>query len=140
MQTATFMKNMQKVDAVARLRELGAPKAIIRDFEKRGKVYLCLSPFGVFDELTPAFRKEIKQFEKRYDATVFFVVRDDVHAHHLDSLLYVSRFPEEWRDEHLDISEGHVMTYTINRTVPSCSEFGSIYFNRTNYGGIVRLN
>ncbi len=137
---STMFRKEQKADAVARLRELKAPEVIIRDFEKRGKVYLCLSPFGVFDELTPAFKKEIKQFEKRYDAVVFFVIRDDIHVHHLDSLLYVSRFPEEWRDEHLDISEGRVMTYTINRTAPVCSEFGTICFDRTNYGGLVRLN
>ena len=136
----TSFRNRQKADAIARLRELEAPKKIIRDVKKRGKVYLCLSPFGVFDELTPEFAQEIKQFEERYSAIVFFVIRDDIHVHHLDSLLYVSRFPEEWRDEHLDISEGRVMTYTINRTAPGCSEFGTVCFDRTNYGGIVRLN
>ena len=132
------MQEMQKEEAVKRLQELRIPEKIIQDFEENGTVRLSLTPFGIFDELTPALEAEIKQFEEKYEALVFFVIRDDVHFDKLDSLLFVSKYQEEWEDDHCDIADGYVMTYTINHVHPFCSEFGSIAYGRTDFGGLFR--
>ena len=56
----------------------------------------------------------------------------------LDSLIIVSQYDEEWELEKDDLKDGYLMTYTINYLNPEFSEFGSIAYEHTKHGGIVR--
>lgn len=134
------LKDRQKEEASTRLKLLDVPVRIRRDFERFGRIWLCSSPLGSYSDLSDALKEEIEKFEKKYDATVFMVVRAFSRAGLLDSLLYVGKYEEEWEEEKLDINDGYIMTYTINWDHDFCSEFGSIAYHRLNDGGIVRLN
>ena len=138
--TEMSMKLKQKQEALARLMHLKVPARICRDFERFGRVRLCVSPLGTYCELDKTIQDAVKQFEEKYEATVYMVVRLHTSAGLLDSLLYVGRYEEEWKEEKLDIRDGYIMTYTINWDHDFCSEFGSICYARNDFGGIIRLN
>ena len=76
--------------------------------------------------------------ENEYNAVVYLVVRTPFGIAVLDSLLYVSRYDEEWEDEIESLKDGYVLTYTVNYLNPDCSEFGDIAFSTTLDGEIVR--
>ena len=138
--TEMSMKLKQKQEALSRLMRLKVPAHIAKDYDRFGRVYMCTSPSGSYvliDDKT--MLEEIADFEKNYEATVFLVIRMQTFYGLLDSLIFVSRYEEEWEEEDLDLKDGYLMTWTANRDAPECSEFGSICFERTDNRGIIRV-
>ena len=130
------MRKKQKAEAAVRLELMGIREDVRHKFEEDGIVMLCQG--GKYYPADDAMVTEIRQFEQKYDATVFLAVRKFTAFGALDSLLFVGKYEEEWPLEHEDIKDGYAMSYTINRDYPECSEMGSIFFRTTEDGGIVR--
>ena len=139
-QPISSLEDRQKAEALTRLQLLDVPVHIQNDFEHSKRIWLCTSPHGTYSDLSDEMKVAVTAFEEKYEATVFMVVRVFSRAGLLDSLLYVSKYEEEWEEDRNDIRDGYIMTYTINHDHDFCSEFGSIAYTRNSSGGIIRLN
>ena len=134
---SSTLRERQISEAVSRMNLMGLREDAIRKFEQNGTVHLSAED-GTLGELTKDDLRMIKQFENEYNAVVYLVVRTLFGIAVLDSLLYVSRYDEEWEDEIENLKDGYVMTYTVNYLNPDCSEFGDIAFSTTPEGEIIR--
>ena len=133
-------RETQKQEALARMKLLGLPERLIEDYEKHGKIYLFAYNTGYPKELSPEQLAEVREFERINKALVYAVIRQESLVGIMESLIIVSAYPEDWEEEKADIDNrsGYLFTYTINRTYPSCSEYGSITYRRTK-DGLVRI-
>ena len=129
----------KKVEALARMEKMGYWKPAKEQFRRANKVLVNEPPFGAVYEMEPELAKQVEEFESRYSALVYMVVRAFTAFGTCDSLLYVSDYPEEWGYDNADIEDGIVMTYTINNDAPECSEFGSIGYRLGAGAGLIRV-
>ena len=134
---SSTLRERQISEAVSRMNLMGLREDAIRKFEQNGTVHLSAED-GTLGELTKDDLRMIEQFEREHNAVVFLVVRTLFGIAVLDSLLYVSRYDEEWEDEIESLKDGYVLTYTVNYLNPECSEFGDIAFSTTPDGEIIR--
>lgn len=128
----------KKIEAVKRMEEMKYWKQAKESFRRSDRVYVNEPPWGAVYDLEPALAEEVKKFEDENNALVYMVVRSFTNFGTMDSLLFVSDYPEEWEMDHEDIKDGIVMSYTINYDMPDCSEFGSIGFRLGSGAGLIR--
>ena len=127
------MREKQKAEAIVRLELMGVREDVRRKFEENGTVMLCKD--GQYYPCDGRIAAEIHEFELEQHAVVFLAV--SIFGM-LDTFLYVSKYEDEWEWGHEDIKNGYAMGYTINRSYPTCSEFGGIAFRTTKDGSIIR--
>jgi len=128
----------KKAEALTRMGMMGYWKQAKESFRRRDRVYVNEPPWGAVYDLEPGLAEEVAEFEKQNNALVYMVVRAFTNFGTMDSLLYVSDYPEEWEMDREDIKDGIVMSYTINRDMPDCSEFGSIGYRLGSGAGLIR--
>ena len=140
--------SLQKAEALKRLAYL-VSKGLHEDvleFFKDGK--LCFSDcFSVLPTLY-AFEKDngvseewldkVRKVEEDYDIYVYHVSHCYTTFGELLNLLYVTSYQEEWEDDWIDLKQGYPVTYVINLSEPTFSEFGSIGI-KVVAGGIIRV-
>ena len=131
------MREKQKAEAVVWLKLMGVREDIRKKFEEENTVRLC--SYGYYYPLEGFMKDEIRQIEEERNVTVFLVVRLLTACGELDAFLFVDKYEEDWELEREEIKAGYVMSYTINRNYPMCSELGSICYRTTRDGGIIRL-
>ena len=136
-------REIKKVEAINRMKELGLFDPCIKAFKSRDEVQLseptgCLYEFSSDKELTA----KVQEFEKENNALVYHVIHTpamiDGEAMDMYSFLYVSDYQEEWEVDNADIKEGYVLAYVWNKTIDYFSEFGSIAV-KGMFGGLVRI-
>lgn len=135
------MRDKKKVnEAVARMRKLGYFGPSVDEFRKWGKVMINEPPIGAhyYTDDDVQLQMEIENFEKRNNALVYAVIRSFTSIGDMDSLLFVSDYPEEWDYDRQDLDLQMAMAYVINWTMPDCSELGTIAFKKTIAGGLLR--
>ena len=91
----------------------------------------------------PALENYIKRFEEEKGALVYYATKESCPWGECVSLLYVSRYQEDWlyqmpRVSSVDPARYMTYAYVWNMTDESRSEFGSIILERT-YGMLVRV-
>ena len=126
------------------LLEMGLWDEVTKAFEKNGTT--CLSEakslFGVcginftFDEMLE-FKAIKEKFEKDYDCLVYYGVLTTTIMGQFLSLLFVSRYEEEWEDDRRELKEGYPYVYVWNRE-EEFGEIGSIQI-KMEQGGLVRV-
>lgn len=135
-------REIKKVEAINRMKELGLFAPCIKVFKDRNEVQLSeptgdLYEFSSDKELT----EKVKKFEKENDALVYHVihtpVKIDGETMDMYNFLYVSDYQEEYDLDNEDILVGCALVYVWNRTNDYCSEFGSIGI-KGKFGGLVR--
>lgn len=130
----------KKTEALERMKKFGYWGRAREAFRRSNKVFVNEPPFGAVYDPEPYLAEEIKNFEKDNNALVYMVVRAFTEFGTMDSLLYVSDYPDEWEMDRDDMKYGLVMTYTINRDMPDCSEFGSIGVRLGSGAGLLRVS
>lgn len=128
----------KKAEAVRRLKKIGVYQETIRQFEEKNLVSVSEPPFGAFYWLNDEEKKMVREFEEKHDALVYVVIRSFTNIGKMDSLLFVSDYPEEWDMDMQDLRCNLVLAYVINHDAPDCSEFGSIGWKLTIAGGLTR--
>lgn len=128
----------KKLEAVDRMNALGIIPDAIRQFKRGEPVMVSEPPFGALYYVDDELQRAISDFESEYNAVVYLVVRSYTTFGKMDSLVFVSDEEDEWRMDREDINNGIVFTYTINYDMQDCSEFGSIGYERTIAGSILR--
>lgn len=128
----------KKVEALSRMKKIGYFGKAREAFHRSNKIFVNEAPFGAVYDLSPELEEEVKEFEKEHNALVYMVIHAATTFGEMDSLIYVSDHPEEWELDNEDLRYGIMMSYTINRDAPDCSEFGSIGVRRGAGAGMVR--
>ena len=136
-------REIKKVEAINRMKELGLFAPCIKAFKNRDEVQLSEPTGGLYEfssnkELTA----KVQKFERKNNALVYHVIhtpmRLDGEAMDMYNFLYVSDYQEEWEVDNADIKEGYVFAYVWNKTIDYFSEFGSIAV-KGMFGGLVRI-
>ena len=119
------LKERQIEEGVKRMRMLRMMHNPIREFEKHGLLNLSENG-GYLYWLDDSERDMVANFEKEHDATVYHVIKSFTSFDVMYSLLYVSKYEEEWEQDTEDIKDGMALAYVVNVDMPDCSEFGTI--------------
>lgn len=136
-------REIKKVEAINRMKELGLFAPCIKAFKDRDEVQFSeptggLYEFSAYRELTA----KVQEFERKNNALVYHVIhtpmRLDGEAMDMYNFLYVSDYQEEWEVDNADIKEGYALVYVWNKTIDYFSEFGSIAV-KEKFGGLVRI-
>lgn len=126
----------KKTEAIARMKQLNLYPGIIKEFEEEN--ILNLSENGGFLYwLTDEQKSSVEEFENKYNALVYHVIRDYTEFGELLTFLYVSDYEEEWQTDRKELADGYAFAYVKNVDDDCCSELGGICF-KTQYGGLVR--
>lgn len=128
----------QKAEAIRRMGQLNIFPDIIREFERNNLVAISEEPFGAFYWANEQEQKIIDALEKKYHMLVYLIIRSHSTIGLMDSILFISKNPEEWSWEQIDIENNILFAYVQNYDSPDCSEFGSIGFRKTAAGGLIR--
>ena len=129
-------KNQQKQEALKRMKLLKLYPNIIKEFEKDGIVNLSENG-GILYWLDSTQKAIVDHFETENNALVYHVIHNYTEFGELYSLLYVSQYEEEWKDDRYDLKDGYALAYVKNMDDDTCSEFGSIGI-KEQFGGLVR--
>lgn len=128
----------KKAEAIKRLRALSISPETIRQFEEDGLVSISEPPHGAFVWAGDEDLARIRDFECKYNALVYLIVRSCSPFGHRDNFLFVSNYPGEWELDMEDLKDNTPLAYVYNRDVPGCSKFGCITVQKTPAGGLVR--
>ena len=134
-----MLKNLQKSEAVRRLKKIDYFEDHLENFIKEDIIYRTEFD-GVEFFLSEEEKEHVSTFENKHGALVFHVIKSLTEFGTLYSLLYVSRHEEEWSTDFnliSDLNEIEAFAYVLNITVPDFSEFGYIRI-KNRIGGIIR--
>lgn len=130
------MKERMKQEAIKRMKKLKMMYTPIHEFEKENKLNLS-ERCGMLYWLDKEQEKMVCDFENEHNALVYHVIHDYTNIGEMYSLLFVSKYEEEWEMDLDDLDNGYALAYVINKDMPDCSEFGNIGV-RPSLGGVMR--
>lgn len=128
----------KKQEAIKRMEVLDIYDETIRQFEKDGLLSYSEPPLGTNYWLNEEQRKIVRDFEEEYNALVYFATMSYTEFGTLTSFLYVSDYPEEWKDDNIELKDGYLYAYVYNHDIPEYSEIGMIRV-QPRFGGLVRI-
>ena len=137
------LKEKQKAEALHRMRMLQLMPNVIKDFEKKNKVYYSERQNNIFNAILYWVDNEkkyvdlVNEFEKKHNALVYHCQLTHMEFGDCLSLLYVSQNEEEWEQDTNDIREGYSFAYVANLDYPHDNEFGTIGI-KPSQGGVLR--
>ena len=129
-------RNIQKQEAIHRMKMLNLHGNVLREFEKEDR--LNMSEYGGFLYWLDNDQQAIvDEFETEWDALVYHVIHSYTSIGEMLTLLYVSNYPEEWELDRQDLAEGYPLAYVKNLDDPYLSEIGSVGIE-CRIGGLIR--
>lgn len=124
-ETGVEVTKEQKVEeAVKRMKALKISEYIISKFSETGKLYCGQS--GIYRELDDRYKKLVDEFETEHNGVVYHLIFTECEFGDTLSMLFVSKYVEEWKLNMDGISEDTVVAYVENLDMPCFSEFGII--------------
>jgi len=129
-------REQQKSEAITRMKALKLHSNAIREFDKEDLVNLSES-YGILYWLDENQKEYIKEFEQKYNAVVYHVIRNNTEFGELLAYLYVSNDEDEWGYDRDDLKDGYACAYVKNLDEEAFSEFGSIEI-KPSFGGLIR--
>lgn len=119
------LRGRQKTEAIERMKKLKIMPQSIKEFEENGIIYLS-GRESVLYQLNEEEQKMVDELEQNRNALVYHVIRSKTNFGLMYSLLYVSKYDEEWKMDKKDIEGGQAIAYVINMDIPGGAEIGSI--------------
>lgn len=135
----TVTREIQKEEAIKRMKLLGLFAPIIKQFAYEDLVSESVSPLYACYWINDEQRARVQEFEKEYGALVYHIIHSYTSAGEMESYLYVCGSPEEWEMDIEDIQYGCQLVYVYNKTDPEFSEFGSIGIQLMPSAGLKRV-
>lgn len=129
----------KKTEAIERMKLLKIYEPAIQQFEKEGLVGISEPHFGAIYWADGRELNEIRVWEREHNALVYAVVRSFTTIGQMDSYLFVSDYEEEWEYDREALKNGEVFAYVVNRSMPDCSEFGTIGVKLSSGAGLIRV-
>ena len=135
----------KKVEAISRMKKMKIDPWVIKYFENDGLVSIHETMVGMV--ITDwAWQEEdlnrIKQFEEKFNALVYLIIRSYTNYGKMDSFLYVSDYSEDWKmdwDNLADQAHWRQEAYVYNHDEPDYSEIGLIGIVPTTAAGLQRI-
>lgn len=131
-------KKVKKEEAVKRMSLMKLYKPVIEDFKDDKHLYYSDYLGILYWVEKEEILEKIQDFEQRFNAVVYHVIKTQTEFGLLYSFLYVSNYKEEWEMELEDIKKGQLLAYVYNSTDDILSEIGYIGIQPKN-GGVVRV-
>lgn len=133
----TEFKELQKLEAVARMKILKMHENAIKDFWHG--VLNCSEYGGILYWLDEEKRKLVERFEQRTGGMVYHLIESVTTIGTMLTMLYVSKNESEWESDREEMTaDGYVVAYVENVTYPDCSELGWVVV-KPQFGGVVRV-
>ena len=129
-------REIMKKEAVKRMEKLGILTEVIKEFCE-GTIYV--SNQGFLIPLNDDQKEMVKEFEEENEGLVYLVCHEDTSIGELYDFLYVSKHQEEWEADMEDLDDYRAFVYVVNKSMPDCSEFGSIGILPV-LGSIIRIS
>lgn len=129
-------RELQKVEAIERMRMLNLHSNVINEFRNQGKVNLSENG-GFLYWLDDSQKQLVAEFEKKHNTLVYHVIHNNTVFGEMLAFLYVSDSEEEWEMDREDLKNGIALAYVENVSNKCCSEFGSIGI-QPSFGGLIR--
>ncbi len=129
----------KKKEAIKRMKLFGIFPDVIEQFENKGLVSESEPPFGTCFWINNDQSKRIKNFEKKYNALVYFVIHSYTSMGEFENYLYISDYKDDWNLDIEDIKDNRQLVYVFNSNEPELSEFGSIGIELTPTRGLNRI-
>ena len=130
------LKNEQKKEAIKRMMKLDIYTQAIKEFEKDNVLNKSESG-GILFWLDENEKKMVKEFEEKYKATIYHLIHNYTEFGELYSLLFVSKYKEDWDYDNDDLNHNICLAYVKNMNEDAFSEFGSIGI-KSQFGGLIR--
>lgn len=129
-------RNIQKQEAIHRMKMLNLHGNVLREFEQEDR--LNMSEYGGFLYWLDSDQQAVvDEFEAEWNALVYHVIHSYTSIGEMLTLLYVSNYPEEWEYDRLDLADGYPLAYVKNLDDPYLSEIGSVGIE-CRIGGLIR--
>lgn len=119
----------KKIEAIARMKKLGIHSSVIEAFKSKNLVYIHEPQLFVLFHPEEEDLERIRQFEVKYNALVYLVIRSHTNFGTVDSMLYVRSSRKEWYmdwDGLVDPAHWRQEAYVYNHDMPDFSEVGVI--------------
>lgn len=130
-------REKKKAEAVKRMQLLALHPNAVCEFESSDIINISEASGGFLYWASDAEKEIIRDFEERYNAVVYHVIRNRTTIGEMLSLLYVSDCEDEWDMDRDDLEIGCPIAYVKNLSDDDCSEFGSIMIEQRN-GVLIR--
>lgn len=130
------LKIEQKLEAIKRMKKLDIYTQVIKEFEKDNVLNKSESG-GILFWLDENEQKMVKEFEEKYNATVYHLIHNYTEYGELYSFLFVSQYKDDWDYDNEDLNNNRSLVYVKNIDEDAFSEFGSIGI-RSQFGGLIR--
>ncbi len=131
------MKEKQRLEAIERMRMLGIHENAIKEFEEEGKINKS-ETIGFLYWLNEEEEKLIRNWEKETGNMAYHAIFNNTPFGRMLSILYVSKYEEEWEFDRKDIENNMPIAYVMNLDDEMLSEAGTIVIKR-NIGGLIRV-
>lgn len=131
------LKEKQRLEAVQRMKLLHIHENAIEDFLHG--VLNCSEYGGILYWLSADKEALVREFERWSGGLVYHLIENHTDIGTMVTMLYVSKYEEEWEMERIDLAEdGFSCAYVENLTYPDCSEGGGVMVKPMN-GGVIRV-
>ena len=130
------LKIEQKLEAIKRMKKLDIYTQVIKEFEKDNVLNKSESGGRLF-WLDENEKKMAKEFEEKYNATVYHLIHNYTEYGELYSFLFVSQYKDDWDYDNEDLNNNRSLVYVKNIDEDAFSEFGTIGI-RSQFGGLIR--
>ena len=131
------LKEMQKEEAVKRLKMLDIYEDAVKLFVESGSVMISERPLGALYELNNNQKEIVLNFEEEYNGLVYLLTHTITEFGELYEIFYVSEHQEEWGLDREDINNWSPLVYVFNVDDEYSSEFGRIGVT-PRFGGLIR--
>ena len=130
------LKIEQKLEAIKRMKKLDIYTQAIKEFEKDNMLNKSESG-GILFWLDENEQEMVKEFEEKYNATVYHLIHNYTEYGELYSFLFVSQYKDDWDYDDEDLNNNRSLVYVKNIDEDAFSEFGTIGI-RSQFGGLIR--
>lgn len=131
------MREKQITEAIKRMEMLQMSRQCINAF-KRGEVWES-EGIGALYECNEKEKSLIKDFENKTGGVVYHMIHNYFEFGECYTMLYVSKYTEEWASDNADLKQGITLAYVKNINDDFCSEFGSVAI-KPSIGGLIRIS
>lgn len=130
-------KEKQKKEALERMSLLRLHPNVIKEFSNYN--IISYSENSTLYWLKESDKKIVEDWQDKTGNLVYHAIYNSFFFGRCLTLLFVSRYEDEWKVEKDDLISGYAMSYVINLDDPICSEYGSVGILLRN-GGVVRIS
>ena len=130
------MREKQIKEALKRMDMLKLSSQCIDAF-KEGNIWES-EGIGALYECNDKEKEIIKAFEENTGGLVYHLIHNKFEFGECYTILYVSKYRDEWKMDIEDLKDGYAMAYVKNIDNDTFSEFGSVAI-KSNIGGLIRI-